>query len=223
MTDDPQWHAEGGHEQLDSAAYSAYKGKQVDLTTRPGFGEYSFDNFVEIMNNYPDLSGFWIDNDNEYWEQNGLYALIRQRRPSWLCRTTTKTRPHGHGQQRAKGRHGPPYDYPAAVWTPMPRLTEACYKLPSKGQWWFDGSDSTVDHGLNVGRFITNAGSSIKSLMAETAQVNGRFQRTRRRSTTSWPVTCPRYASRSTTPWAAATCTADCSPGRGTTAPTEWS
>src|SRR6266540_671264 len=30
MTDDPQWHGEGGHEWLDSAAYSAYKGKQVD-------------------------------------------------------------------------------------------------------------------------------------------------------------------------------------------------
>ncbi len=27
MTDDPQWHDEGGHEWLDSAAYSAYKGK----------------------------------------------------------------------------------------------------------------------------------------------------------------------------------------------------
>mgnify|MGYP006175976329 CR=1 FL=1 len=31
MTDDPQWHNEGGHEWLDSAAYSKYKGKTVDL------------------------------------------------------------------------------------------------------------------------------------------------------------------------------------------------
>jgi len=37
MTDDPKWHDEGGHEWLDSAAYSAYKGKNVDLTTRDGF------------------------------------------------------------------------------------------------------------------------------------------------------------------------------------------
>ncbi len=35
MTDDPQWHKETGVESLDSAAYSAYKGKRVDLTTRP--------------------------------------------------------------------------------------------------------------------------------------------------------------------------------------------
>lgn len=41
MTDDPQWHAEGGHEWLDSAAYSAYKGTDVGLTTREGFGQYS--------------------------------------------------------------------------------------------------------------------------------------------------------------------------------------
>jgi alpha-L-fucosidase len=176
MTDDPQWHAEGGHEQLDSAAYSAYKGKQVDLTTRPGFGEYSFDNFVEVMDNYPGLSGFWIDNDNEYWEQNGLYELIRQRRPSWLLSNNNEDTPiMDTVSNEQKVGMVPAYDYPAAVWTPMPRLTEACYKLPSKGQWWYDGSDSTVDYGLNVGRFITNAGSSIKSLMAETAQVNGRF------------------------------------------------
>src|SRR3982751_3048267 len=35
MTDDPQWHHEQGIESLNSAAYSAYKGQQVDLTTRP--------------------------------------------------------------------------------------------------------------------------------------------------------------------------------------------
>ena len=58
MTDDPQWHNEvPGVETLDSAAYSAYKGQQVDLTTRDGFGEYSYDLFHEVMDNYPDLSG----------------------------------------------------------------------------------------------------------------------------------------------------------------------
>src|SRR2546421_1993691 len=69
----------------------------------------------------------------------------------------------------------PSYDYPAAVTVPMPRLTEADYKLPTNGQWWYDGSDSAVDLRLSIGRYITNAGSSIKSLMAETAQVNGKF------------------------------------------------
>lgn len=52
MTDDPQWHKETGVESLDSAAYSAYKGKQVDLTTRQGFGEYSYDLFHEVMDRY---------------------------------------------------------------------------------------------------------------------------------------------------------------------------
>ena len=45
MTDDPQWHNETGVESLDSAAYSAYKGRSIDLTTRDGFGEFSYDNF----------------------------------------------------------------------------------------------------------------------------------------------------------------------------------
>ncbi|MGI8335073.1 alpha-L-fucosidase [Actinomadura scrupuli] len=176
MTDDPQWHGEGGHEWLDSAAYSAYKGKEVDLTTRPGFGEFSYDNFAEVMRAYPGLSGFWIDNDNEYWEQNGLYERIRRERPDMLLSNNNEDTPImdtvSHEQKTGMN---PAYDYPAAVWTPMPRITEGDYKLPTGGTWWYDGKDRLVDYPLNVGRYITNAGSSIKSLMDETAMVNGRF------------------------------------------------
>ncbi|WUJ70497.1 alpha-L-fucosidase [Kribbella soli] len=177
MTDDPQWHNEvPGVETLDSAAYSAYKGQQVDLTTRQGFGMYSYDLFHEVMDDYPDLSGFWIDNDNEYWEQHGLYEQIRQQRPSWLLSNNNEDTPiMDTVSNEQKTGMTPAYDYPQATFTPMPRLTEADYKLPTSGQWWYDGSDSKVDYGLSVGRYVANAGSSIKSLMAETAMVNGKF------------------------------------------------
>jgi hypothetical protein len=176
MTDDPQWHSEQGFETLDSAAYSAYKGHPVDLDTRPGFGEYSYDLFFEVMKNYPDLGGFWIDNDNEYWEQHNLYEQIRQIQPNWLLSNNNEDTPiMDTVSNEQKTGMTPSYDYPAAVTVPMPRLTEADYKLPTNGQWWYDGSDSAVDLRLSIGRYITNAGSSIKSLMAETAQVNGKF------------------------------------------------
>jgi hypothetical protein len=176
MTDDPQWHAEQGFETLDSAAYSAYKGQPVDLDTRQGFGQYSYDLFFEVMRNYPDLSGFWIDNDNEYWLDHQLYEQIRQIRPSWLLSNNNEDTPiMDTVSNEQKTGMTPSYDYPAAAWTPMPRLVEADYKLPTNGQWWFDGTDSAVDLRLSTGRYITNAGSSMKSLMAETAMVNGRF------------------------------------------------
>ena len=177
MTDDPQWHNEvPGVETLDSAAYSAYKGQQVDLTTRDGFGMYSYDLFHEVMDNYPDLSGFWIDNDNAYWEQHGLYEQIRAQRPSWLLSNNNEDTPiMDTVSNEQKTGITPAYDYPQATFTPMPRLTEADYKLPTVGQWWYDGNDSAVDFGLSVGRYVANAGSSIKSLMAETAMVNGKF------------------------------------------------
>ncbi|MEV4318866.1 discoidin domain-containing protein [Actinocrispum sp. NPDC049592] len=179
MTDDPQWYWEGlpaGSSWFDSAAYSAYKGKSVDLSTRPGFGEFSYDNFVEVMHNYPGLAGFWIDNDNAYWEQNGLYERIRQERPSWTLSNNNEDTPImdmvSHEQ---KVGMTPAYDYPQAVLTPQPRMTEGEWKLPTKGAWWFDGSDSDVDYPVTMGRMIANAGSSVRSLMAETAMVNGRF------------------------------------------------
>ncbi|HEV2778787.1 MAG TPA: CBM35 domain-containing protein [Actinophytocola sp.] len=176
MTDDPQWHSEQGIQTLNSAAYSAHKGQQVDLTTRRGFGMYSYDLFFEVMDNYPDLAGFWIDNDNEFWEENHLYEQIRQRRPSWLLSNNNEDTPIMDAvSNEQKTGMTPSYDYPQAAFTPMPRLVEADYKLPTTGDWWFDGGSHEVDFRLSTGRYITNAGSSMKSLMAETPMVNGKF------------------------------------------------
>jgi alpha-L-fucosidase len=181
MTDDPQWHDEGGHEWLDSKAYSTYKGKTVDLTGRDGFGQFSYDNFVEVMQRYPKadypaLSGFWIDNDNDYWISHGLYEKVQQDRPEFLLSNNNEDTPIMDTiSNEQKTGMSPSYDYPQAVYTAAPRLTEACYKLPSSGAWWYDGSNSSVDTKLNIGRYITNAGSSVKSNMAETAMVNGKF------------------------------------------------
>ncbi|MET7279976.1 glycoside hydrolase family 88 protein [Kribbella sp. NPDC005582] len=179
MTDDPQWHADGlpdGKDWLDSAAYSKYKGRSVDLTTRDGFGEFSYDNFVEVMQRYPDLGGFWIDNDNAYWERNGLYERIRRERPSYTLSNNNEDTPiMDMISNEQKTGMSPAYDYPQAVYTAAPRLIEADFKLPSTGAWWYGGSDPAVDPALTIGRLVSNAGSSIKALMAETAMVNGRF------------------------------------------------
>jgi alpha-L-fucosidase len=179
MTDDPQWWNEGlasGQSWLNSSAYSTYKGHTVDLTTRDGFGEFSYDNFFEVMNRYPDLGGFWIDNDNAYWESHNLYAQIYQQRPNYTISNNNEDTPiMDMISNEQKTGMTPSYDYPQAVYTALPRLIEADFKLPSSGSWWYTGTDSTVDYKLTLGRLITNAGSSIKALMAETAMVNGHF------------------------------------------------
>jgi len=176
VTDDPQWHAEQGFETLDSAAFSAYAGHPVDLDTRPGFGEYSYDLFFEVMQNYPDLGGFWIDNDNAYWESHNLYAQIYQQRPNYLLSNNNEDTPIMDTiSNEQKTGMTPSYDYPQATYTAAPRLTEADFKLPDTGSWWYGGTNSSVNKMLNIGRLVTNSGSSIKSLMAETAMVNGKF------------------------------------------------
>ncbi|MEV0090832.1 alpha-L-fucosidase [Streptomyces sp. NPDC050738] len=176
MTDDPQWHNEQGFETLDSAAYSAHAGHDVDLTTRPGFGEFSYENFFEVMKNYPKLAGFWIDNDNEYWEQHQLYEQIRQLRPDMVLSNNNEDTPiMDTVSNEQKTGMTPAYDQPSAMWTPMPRLTESCYKVPDTGAWWYDGQDRPVNTGLNVGRYVANAGTSYKSLMDLQAMVDGKF------------------------------------------------
>src|SRR6266540_1580041 len=178
MTDDPQWHNEGltSGDWLNSAAYSAYKGHSVDLTTRDGFGEFSYDNFFEVMARYPNLGGFWIDNDNQYWIDHNLYGQIYQQRPNYTISNNNEDTPvMDMISNEQKTGMTPSYDYPQATYTAQPRLVEADFKLPSSGAWWYDGTNPTVDRRLTLGRLMTNTGSSIKALMAETAQVNGRF------------------------------------------------
>lgn len=176
MTDDPQWHDEGGHEWLDSAAYSKYKGTDIDLHGRDGFGRFSYDNFVEVMRRYPDLAGFWIDNDNAYWESSGLYRRIRTERPHYVLSNNNEDTPIMDTiSNEQKTGMTPDYDYPQAVYTAAPRLIEACFKLPSSGAWWYSGSNSAVDYELTLGRLLTNKGADVKGLMAETAMVNGKF------------------------------------------------
>jgi alpha-L-fucosidase len=179
MTNDPQWHNEGlpsGKDWLDSAGFSKYAGHKVDLTTADGFGEFSYDNFLEVMDRYPDLGGFWIDNDSQYWLDHNLYQQIRDKRPNYTLSNNNEDTPiMDMVSNEQKTGMTPAYDYPQAVWTAAPRLIEADYKLPDSGSWWYTGTDSVVSTGLNVGRYIANLGSSIKSLMDETAMVNGKF------------------------------------------------
>jgi alpha-L-fucosidase len=197
MTDDPQWYWEGlqptkppaddannpdTKSWFDSRAYAKWKGHDANLNTRPGFGEFSYDNFFEVMRNYPDLGGFWIDNDNAYWEDHKLYEQVHQLRPNMLLSNNNEDTPEMDTvSNEQKTGMTPPYDYNSALWTSMPRLTESDYKLPNQGGWWYDGEapgragQSPVDKKLNVGRLISNVGASSKALEAETAKVNGRF------------------------------------------------
>ncbi len=196
MTDDPKWFWEGLQPAtpapdpndltkpswFDSAAFSAYAGHQVNLNTRPGFGEYSYDNFFEVMKRYPDLAGFWIDNLNQYWMDNHLFEQIRAQRPDMLLSNNNEDTPlFDTVSNEQKTGMTPPYDYNSALWTSMPRLTESDYKLPTKGNWWYDGDQpghagsAPVDYKLSIGRLISNVGASSKALEDETSKENGDF------------------------------------------------
>jgi alpha-L-fucosidase len=174
VTDDPQWHNETGYDYLNSAAYSAYKGKSVDITTRDGFGQFSADNINEVEQNYPDLAGLWIDNLNKYWMTNHVFDDLRTKRPSWLLSNNNEDTPlFDTVSNEQKSGMTPYYDYPSATWSPAPRLTEGNY-TPSGG-YYYTGSDPAIDNNLALDRYITMAGSSIKALVGEGPTTSGQF------------------------------------------------
>ncbi|GAA4586906.1 hypothetical protein GCM10023194_34360 [Planotetraspora phitsanulokensis] len=166
MTDDPKWHDEDGLGSLDSAAYSAYKGRPVDLTTRDGFGEFAADNFAEVMRRHPDLAGFWIDKENAHWRRSGLYDRIRAERPGWILACNDPDIPPGDTAMDVV--------VPGlAADGPLPRVAESAFTVA--GGWWYDGSDPEVDHDRVVRRIVANAGSSTRSLLGFGSRHGGRF------------------------------------------------
>jgi alpha-L-fucosidase len=176
MTNDAQWHDLDNHEWFDSAAFSSYAGHTVDMDTQSGFGEFSYDNFFEVMQKYPSLDGFWIDNDNQYWLDHNLYGQIYSLHPNMVQINNGEDRPEQDAvSMENKTGMTPAYDMPQAYWIDQPRITEAAWKLPTSGAWWYDGSNSTVDTATSIGRIVANAGSSVKSLMDEAPMVGGTF------------------------------------------------
>jgi alpha-L-fucosidase len=219
MTDDPKWYWETWQPSappdptdpadmakpswLDSAAYNAHMKSinpahvDVNLHTRPGFGEYSYNNMLEIVKNpkYKDIGGFWIDNLNQYWmdpkndpdttdptKQLNLFEKVRKLRSNWLLSNNNEDTPlFDTVSNEQKTGMTPPYDYNSALWTSMPRLTESDYKLPNFGGWWYDGEGPTkaggspVDYKLAIGRLISNVGASSKALQAQTSHIDGTF------------------------------------------------
>jgi len=176
MTNDAQWHNLNNHEWFDSSAYSKFKGHSVNLDTQAGFGQFSYDNFFDVMSSHPALDGFWIDNDNDYWLSHNLYQQIYQLHPNMTISNNNEDTPvMDMISNEQKTGMTPSYDMPQAYFTAQPRLTEADYKLPDTGPWWFGGGNPSVNRPLNIGRYIANAGSSVKSLMDEQAMVNGKF------------------------------------------------
>jgi alpha-L-fucosidase len=176
MTNDAQWHNLNGHEWFDSGAYSRFKGHSVNLDTQAGFGEFSYDNFFDVMKSHPTLDGFWIDNVNAYWKSHDLWNKIYQAHPNMTISNNNEDTPAlDMISNEQKTGMTPAYDMPQAYFTAQPRLTEADYKLPDSGPWWYGGSNPGVNRALNIGRYIANAGNSVKSLMDEAPMVNGKF------------------------------------------------
>src|SRR2546423_13399415 len=128
MTDPPTHHNEVRHEWLNSGAYSKYKGHSVSRSGRPGFGEFSYDNFIEVMQNYPKLGGFWIDKENDYWKSHGLFPKIREMRPSFtLSNNNTDTPAFVMMSKEQKTGITPPFDMPPKKPTHPPRLIAEGY------------------------------------------------------------------------------------------------
>jgi alpha-L-fucosidase len=179
ITPDPSHHADDGFEQLDKAAYAAYKNDpKLDITTPEGFGHYSYDVVMELLDRYPDIAGFWFDHFNGAWGPLHLLDTIRKRSPG-AVRIINDS---GDFDRRRAGEdvmsfedirktYSPSYDYASALYAGPDVGGESTFKV--SGGWWYGGSAPLPDYQKVFGRIVTSHCAGFNTLIGEGPQLGG--------------------------------------------------
>ena len=164
ITSDPSWQERfEGYRPLDPDAYRAYKNNpDVDILRFDDWQRhFCKENVAELLENYPDLAGFWFDGWNNIEVCDEVFGYIHQLREDALIIKNdfgyTPTADEDVMSIECFGkRNSPDYDYTSGAWVEQ-RCAECCYVLI--GDWWYYQEIGEVDYRFLMKQFtsiITN-------------------------------------------------------------------
>ncbi len=148
-----------------------------------GFGKYAVAVMDELMQNYPDLGGFWWDGWNDYWTQIDVDAYVKRKRPELVTFRNHNdsvdeidkipTKMDILSQEDWKRAWEPEWDYPSGTYIPQPRAQEAIYRLNET--WWYAGGNPPVDYEGAIKKYVTSLGASQIATMSFGPKDTGKF------------------------------------------------
>ncbi|NQX66344.1 alpha-L-fucosidase [Paenibacillus alba] len=177
ITPDPKWHDRFGHEWMDNTSYRNYKNDQsIDLTTKQGWAQYSYDIVDELLTNYPDIDGLWFDGWNQYWDGLGLLNHIRAKNDNVVTIGNGRARSlqifDADSLENRAVTYNPSYNIPSGFQQEPYRATAANFKIG--GGWWFHGDENVlVDIPQTIKYMAVAAGANFNVDVGEGPKIGG--------------------------------------------------
>ncbi|MCL2704250.1 MAG: alpha-L-fucosidase [Defluviitaleaceae bacterium] len=141
--------------------YAEYKNdSSVDISTdRHWQSIYCKDIIGEVIDNYPDLAGFWFDGWNNLETNEMLFSFIHSKNPALLTMRNNFGDQPGPGEDvmsiECFGKKlDPPFDYASGAWHP-PGNKEYCYVIPGLSDWYQIYEPGEYDKNNAIRNFIS--------------------------------------------------------------------
>ncbi|NQX66498.1 alpha-L-fucosidase [Paenibacillus alba] len=177
ITPDPKWHDRFGYEWMDNAGYRNYKNDQsIDMNTKKGWAQYSYDIVDELLTNYPNIDGLWFDGWNQYWDDLGLIEHIRSRNDNLVTIGNGRARDlqiaDADSLENRASSYTPSYNIPSGFQAVPSRATAENFKIG--GGWWYHGDENTfVDIPQTIRYIAVAAGSNFNVDIGEGPKIGG--------------------------------------------------
>ena len=113
----------------------------------------------EVIDNYPDLAGFWFDGWNRDKVNKEIFEFIHKKNPKLINIKNNFTDYLSDGEDVMSlecfgKKYSPSFDYPSSTWVP-PHGRECCYVMSELSDWWQFYEPKEFDRNELLRKFIT--------------------------------------------------------------------
>lgn len=166
---------------INSEEYARYKGdstldiKKTEVWQRV----YCKDVIEELIDNYPQLGGFWFDGWNEDNIDIELFGFIHRKAPHMLTiRNNFLDAPLPDEDVMSLECFGkvyePDFDFVSSTWV-EPGGKECCYVMPELSDWWYYYPPKEYDKGALIKKMVTICANGWVAKMGLGPEIGGDF------------------------------------------------
>lgn len=166
---------------IDGAAYARYKNSDIDIKNNNDHWIRHFlkDNMFEIMDNYPNVIGFWCDG----WDSRSVdpvtLAAVHAKNQNYLIFRNEYSNQPTYDEEDVMGIEpyakilSPKYDKASGMYVKSGNGVEGSFVISS--DWWYTGSDFSADPKWCIKMAASALGGNAVPCYAEGPTISGDF------------------------------------------------
>ncbi len=166
---------------IDGAAYATYKKLNIDIKNKNSDWVRYFvkDVMLEMMDNYPNVIGFWCDGWNLRSADTATLAAVHAKNPHYLIFRNEYSNHPTYNDEDVMGVEpfakilSPAFDKASAMYVPSGNGVEGSFLISA--EWWHTGKDYSADPKWCVKMAASALGGNAIPCYAEGPSISGAF------------------------------------------------